>query len=294
MLSLDISKNDVTIYDGKKCYTLLHEELIELVKPLNPGKVILEPTGMYSRFLSIEFQALKWNVLEINLFKFKKWRESENPDHKTDKADAIAIYEYAQKTELNQPREILSFEKELRLFFFLSEQSRRYKVFLESCKAAEEKDNCVYLEESIKELSKLKTKLQKEISQHLHNDLSEKYGVFLTAVLTYCNPARFPTSKHWASYLGFKLKTYESGKLAKKRSINKRGNRRARELLYLKVMNICRHKKQPWYDFYRRLKEQGKPGLVAIVATMRKISTHFYYDYLKATSIDIPTKSRQV
>ncbi len=64
-LGVDISKDSITVYDGKKLYTFPSERYLEkfkerIFKRLNKEKtvIIYEPTGPYSSFLE-EFAAIE-------------------------------------------------------------------------------------------------------------------------------------------------------------------------------------------------------------------------------------------
>jgi len=37
------------------------------------------------------------------------------------------------------------------------------------------------------------------------------------------------------------------------------------------TLNLIRHKREPFYSYYQRLVAAGKPKLVALAATMRKL-----------------------
>lgn len=51
------------------------------------------------------------------------------------------------------------------------------------------------------------------------------------------------------------------------------GRSEVRKVLYMATLSAIRSHNEVVYSFYRRLKEQGKPGKVAVVACMRKLLT---------------------
>lgn len=51
------------------------------------------------------------------------------------------------------------------------------------------------------------------------------------------------------------------------------GRSEVRKVLYMATLSAIRSRNEVVYSFYRRLKEQGKPGKVAVVACMRKLLT---------------------
>ncbi|WP_239709681.1 MULTISPECIES: IS110 family transposase, partial [unclassified Mammaliicoccus] len=51
---------------------------------------------------------------------------------------------------------------------------------------------------------------------------------------------KFKTNKQLNAYVGIDIKRYQSGKTQYRDTINRRGNKKARRLLFLVVMNIIR------------------------------------------------------
>lgn len=106
---------------------------------------------------------------------------------------------------------------------------------------------------------------------------------------------RFSTSNKLNAYVGIDIRTHQSGTIRKKDRINKRGNARARMILFFTVRNMLKvQKKAPNHivDYYYKLKKQpySKKDKVAIIACINKLLkvTHYLvnknelYDYAKS------------
>ncbi|HHU6750032.1 TPA: transposase [Staphylococcus pseudintermedius] len=111
----------------------------------------------------------------------------------------------------------------------------------------------------------------------------------------------FKTNKQLNAFVGIDIKRYQSGTSKRRDTINKRGNKKARRLLYLIIMNMLRgrnHYQSHIADDYYKLREQprGKPHKTAVIASINRLSSinrllktiHYLivndqlYDYQKA------------
>jgi len=273
---LDVGKFQVVAFNGLKYFSFKPEETEKLLK-FKPKKVFLERTGMYHRPITKVLLEHGVEVYEILTRKFKKFREQYSEDVKTDKRDVEVMWKFVQVH--NSPRITYvtdELEKLLRKRQAVVNSRRFWKCFLESCKINREEENTVYCEELIKSLDKECIGVDKRLKDFVDPVIGDKYGVVLSATFLSFRPERFSSSMKWVAYLGFRLKTAESGTLSKKRKLSKKGPAEARRLLYLRVMTAIQRKQQPFYEYFLRAKERGKPGLVPMVNTMRKIARHFW------------------
>jgi transposase len=88
---------------------------------------------------------------------------------------------------------------------------------------------------------------------------------------------RFSNSKKIVAYFGMNPTICQSGTSLKRKSrLQKKGNAIVRHKLYLAVFCIIGKKKGPLYKYYTRLVDSGKPKMVAIGATMRKLLVVIY------------------
>lgn len=106
---------------------------------------------------------------------------------------------------------------------------------------------------------------------------------------------RFSTSNQLNAYVGIDVRTHQSGTMRKKDRINKRGNARARIILFFTVRNMLKTQRlapNHIVDYYYKLKKQpySKRDKVAIIACINKLLkvTHYLvnknelYDYAKS------------
>lgn len=88
---------------------------------------------------------------------------------------------------------------------------------------------------------------------------------------------RFATSKQIVAYFGMNPTVYLSGASIRGAShLEKKGSGVVRRKLFMIVLNLIRLKVEPFYGCYARLVAAGKPKLVAIAATMRKLLVIIY------------------
>jgi transposase len=88
---------------------------------------------------------------------------------------------------------------------------------------------------------------------------------------------RFPDAKKVVAYFGMNPVVNLSGKVTKRASkLEKKGSGLVRHKLYMAVLQIVRLKEGALYKYYARLVASGKPKMVAIVATMRKLVVVIY------------------
>ncbi|MEB6202603.1 IS110 family transposase [Mammaliicoccus fleurettii] len=93
---------------------------------------------------------------------------------------------------------------------------------------------------------------------------------------------KFKSNKQLNAYVGIDIKRYQSGNTQYRDTINKRGNKKARRLLFWVVMNIIRgqrHYDNHIIDYYYKLKKQPneKPHKTAVVACMNRLLKTIHY-----------------
>lgn len=106
---------------------------------------------------------------------------------------------------------------------------------------------------------------------------------------------RFKTNKQLNAFVGIDIRRYQSGTIYKRDRIQKRGNKRARMILYYTVQNMIKRQKyidNHIIDYYYKLKKEPytKKHKVAMVACMNRllktihylIHTQQEYDYTKS------------
>ena len=93
---------------------------------------------------------------------------------------------------------------------------------------------------------------------------------------------KFKSNKQLNAYVGIDIKRYQSGNTQYRDTINKRGNKKARRLLFWVVMNIIRgqrHYDNHLIDYYYKLKKQPneKPHKTAVVSCMNRLLKTIHY-----------------
>jgi len=83
---------------------------------------------------------------------------------------------------------------------------------------------------------------------------------------------RFSNAKKIVAFFGMNPTVNKSGKSKNRKSyLQKKGSGIIRHKLFMAMLNIIRHKIEPFYSYYKRLVDSGKPKLVAMAAAMRKL-----------------------
>lgn len=106
---------------------------------------------------------------------------------------------------------------------------------------------------------------------------------------------RFKTNKQLNAFVGIDIRRYQSGTIYKKDRIQKRGNKRARMILYYTIQNMIKRQKyidNHIIDYYYKMKKEPytKKHKVAMIACMNRllktihylIHTQQEYDYTKS------------
>ena len=88
---------------------------------------------------------------------------------------------------------------------------------------------------------------------------------------------RFPNYNQIVAYFGMNPTICSSGvSKAKKGHLQKKGNARVRNILFMNALSLIRFKEEPFYGFYQQKVAEGKPKLVAVTAIMRKLLVVVY------------------
>lgn len=104
--------------------------------------------------------------------------------------------------------------------------------------------------------------------------------------------SRFNNAKQFVAFFGMNPVIDKSGKSKKRKSyLEKKGHAIVRHKLFLITLTLIRYKVYPFWAFYQRLISAGKPKLVAICATMRKLLVIMYKMILNQEKFD-PNKSK--
>ncbi len=303
---IDVSKDKLDIgwlrdvTSGKKKSKVLkntacgHKQTVDWLLASTQAKaaeivVVLEPTGIYHEALIYALHEKGFNVFLVNPGKAKKYAESINLLHKTDKKDAIMLahYGHAQCHALTfwQPeapevrelkvmiRRLDALEKDLQ-----REQNRQEatEFSLTSARVSQSlKDMISTLEAEIK---RLQHDIDEQIKKHpqlkRNRELLESIkgiGPVMSRELVYLFASKtFKNAKQVAAYVGLIPRIKESGKFKGRTTMSKVGNARIRAKLYMAA--VCASTHNPDIKAQKtRLLKAGKVKMQALGAAMRKL-----------------------
>jgi transposase len=119
---------------------------------------------------------------------------------------------------------------------------------------------------------------------HLHHDiqlLTTIPGIGEVSAMVLCahigDIQRFSNARRLVAYFGMNPTVHKSGKSVNRTShLQKKGSHIVRRILFMATLVNIQRKKQPFYDYYQRLRNNGKHKMVAIAATMRKLLITVY------------------
>jgi len=313
-LGVDVSKENIVCYDGKREFCFKNERglkefkrfLESRYKTLERIVLIFEATGVYSAFLR-EFCAtnhIKAVVLNPrqtpNLAKVLGGRS------KSDAIDARMLYRFKDlvKAEEIKVPEVDRELEEICAYFTSYRLILRQRVALNNHLKAMA-HNPFAPEELKRELEKQVLRLREQerwlmeemerrmrVKEELEKDLELLLSIdgigMATAIVLLLLFKRYGVRRRnqVVALLGLDPVLRESGKSVRSRSrISKQGKEVTRSILYLAAMSgircNCRLK-----EFYERLVARGKPKKVALIACARKLALIAFAVYKTKTEFD--------
>lgn len=252
----------------------------------------MEATGSYGDELALHLHDAGHTVSIVNPARIKGFAQSELIRTKNDTVDAgvIARFCLAMQPEPWTPlppatRELQAVVRRIdALINMRTQESNRLDVSHSHVEPSI-KEHLAYLDSEIK---KLKAQIRSEINND--PDLKGKKDLLISipgisdatvaVILAELDFAKFDSVKQVVAFIGLAPKETLSGSSVKgKPRICKIGNARLRKSFYMPALVATRF--NPIVaNFYRRLKESGKNGKVAVCAAMRKL-VHIIYGVLK-------------
>ena len=259
-----------------------HRQIVELLKPADPQRVVVEATGGYERALVLELAAAGLPVVVVNPRKVRDFAKSTGQLAKTDALDAGVLAEFAGRTE----PEIHDFPEEKRLILQDHVARRRQLVKMITAEANRlQQAHSEPVKRSIETvLETLRSQLQDvdrlidELIQHTplwketRELLRTAKGVGDVTARTLV--AELPelgqcTRQRIAALTGLAPLNDDSGNYRGPRHI--RGGRPAvRAALYMATLSAVRFN-PTIRDHYNKLLSVGKKKKVALTACMRKL-----------------------
>lgn len=281
----DIGKSYIDIsFGGKhsrlKNETLEIEKFVDKCRKHEVEKIVLEPSGGYERKLLQALQENNLPVSVVNTFYVRNFARCEKDLAKTDKIDCKVLEKYGEKMD---PKPYVAKEK---YRFALEELTSRRNNIVEIIKeerARLEKEPSSFTKESIgrhlaflkNELKVVEMKIEEiiKLNGSLENEIlqSEKgVGLQTSAILIGSLPELGKLdNRQIAKLVGIAPVAHDSGKMKGRRHI-RGGREKVRNALFMASISAIKSNEKV-RDFYRRLRNKGKPTKVALTAVMRKL-----------------------
>jgi transposase len=288
-IGIDISKDTLDIYCShtKRHWSILNtpqdiKSFVEELLLINPDFIVFEPSGGYERLLMLTLACEGLAFSRVNARQVRDYAKACGRLAKTDKLDAQILSQYALKM---QPRTtILSSPTQQTLQTY----GLRRRQLVEMLKAEKQHLPQYSHQEIIEELKKHLEALQLSIAhiEQVMKELVQQDSTLLESfkILTSVSGVGSITAltllsdlpelgrlnaKQISALVGVAPQNYDSGMMRGQRHIQG-GRQIVRNVLYMAALSAIRS--EPLLNaFYNKLKEQGKPSKVAIVAVMRKL-----------------------
>lgn len=250
---------------------------------------VMEATGVYWERCAFFLHRMGCVVSVVNPAQIKYFAQSSLRRGKTDRMDADIIARYGATMNL-KPWEPPAAELEgLKLLVHerdgLVNELTQAKNRLHALNTREQSDTLVQtlIDDRISFLKGQIEALDQAMRQRVANNAVLQQQVtllqsvpgfgFLVSLNILVETAAFSTietSRQLAAYAGVSPAPHQSGALNRRGRISKIGNPRLRRIIYLAAVAATRTKTKE-KAFYQRLREQGKPGKVAVTALARKL-----------------------
>ena len=289
-IGIDVAKNhlDVCILPSGKTKRFKNNELgiVSLIEFIGDKeqieRIILEPTGGYEA-LGLELLSAKnYKISLVNAAQIRPFAKANGILAKTDKIDAKVLADYGAKipSRLYVPLSLPL--KQLRKYV----QRRRqllHMIVEEKNRLKKERDGemIILIKETLEYLNKQKDILEQRIIEKIEIDeqlksikeilVSMKGIGCVTAAVLMCEVPELGKVSHnqIAKLIGVAPLNRESGMMRGKSKIYG-GRGYVRDNLYLAALPAIRF--EPILrDFYLRLKNNGKPGKLAVIAVVHKM-----------------------
>lgn len=288
-IAIDIAKTTLQVQwpDRSECLAnepSALEAWAHKVSELSGALVVFEASGGYERPLLQRLWKHNVPCCMVEPRRIKGFAQSEGIKAKTDPIDARLILRFAQEKALQPQRpkdeqnQVLSELMDRR--GHLSEQLTREKNRLQKCSASTEnliKRMICFVEEQLAEIDQSIEKLiESDATLSLYcNQLKSVCGVgpaTAWTILAYLREIDQLGRNQLVALAGLAPFNRDSGKKEGRRSIHA-GRGKVRRCLYMAARSAAVH--NPHIKAYvTRLRENGKPYKVALVAAMRKMLIH--------------------
>lgn len=260
------------------------QRLVRRLRKLKPTLIVLEATGGYEIPLAAELQQTKLSVAVVNPRQIRDFAKARGLLAKTDKLDAGILAEFAQRIE--PPARSIGTQQERQLRALVSRRRQLIAMRTAELNRLHRAEDPPIVD-SIQSVLDLIDEQLNDVDGQIGNTIRAS-GLWLEkATILDSVPGLGQISSHGlvgtvpelgrltgrqiSSLVGLAPFNNDSGFRRGKRTI--RGGRAdARKILYMPTLVATRHN-PVIREFYQRLRSEGKPPKVAIVACMRKLLT---------------------
>lgn len=289
IIGIDVSKLTLDVYDGEKSYQFKNtiKGFKQLLKKTE-GHYVMEATGSYHVKLASYLFDGNCLISVVNPLVIKRFSQMRLIRAKTDRKDAVMIYEYGQFDELKlwvAPKDYIVEVKQLFTAVDLMLKNRSgYTNQLEAFSHMKIQNKKVIsaIKKQVLTLDKLIENLEKEAEKLITDNakllyeklrtipsIGRKSAIMLIAITNEFK--NFENSKQLSSYIGISPRIYQSGTSVNgKGGICKMGMSQMRKILFMGSLTAIRHN-LACKKMFDRLVEKGKPKKVALVAVMNKL-----------------------
>lgn len=278
------------------------------VKSLNPSTdyVVLEHTGTYGNVLLHELEKQKITVSVVSPYQSKSFMSAQGISNKTDHqaADSLArmgrslelrIYKHPS-AKMDQKKQLVTalsamMKQKRMLENQLHAQQYKYSVNEKAKQAYEQTLETVNgqiaaLEEEIASLSEQDEEESKQALALMTSVKGIGPKTALAINLATHGLDNFKRPEELSKFLGLISSSHQSGSSVRKRGgITKCGSSYVRSLLYMCARSAKKYN-LACKELYNRLKANGKPHKVAMVAVMHKLVKQLFACYKSKTKFD--------
>ena len=292
-IGIDVSKKDLSVFDGKKDLKFINKEGLKSFKKYLKKKVnfsdliiIFEPTGVYSLYLKEFCAKNSIKAYIVNPKKSHNFTRALGRRSKTDKIDACTLYQFHKHIDLKDIKvpKIDQQAKALASYLVSYEFALKQRVALSNhLESLRDKELITLMRKDLKRAKKLEDKIFRDILEYVskNQNLKEDYQRLLTisgvgdktaiALLTLFKTYQGTNRAQITALAGLDPVRRESGTSVKgKVKISKNGKGIYRKIFYLPTICATVHN-QKIRVFYQRLLAHHKIKKLAVIASMRKI-----------------------
>jgi len=291
-IGIDVSKKDLSVFDGKDLKFINKEGLKSFKKYLKKKynlseiAIIFEPTGIYSFYLKEFCAENSIKAYIINPKQSHNFARALGIRPKNDKIDARTLYKFHKLIEAKDIKvpKIDQQAKTLASYLTSYEFALKQRVALSNhLESLRDKKLISLLKKDLKRAQILEDKILNNIKEYIeqNQDLKEDYQRLLTisgvgdktaiVLLTLFKTYQGTNRAQITALVGLDPTRRESGTSVRDRvKISKNGKGIYRKIPYLPTICATVHN-QKIRVFYQRLLAHHKPKKLAIIASMRKI-----------------------